>query len=102
MMSDELDHLKELFRAEVAPVPRDEARKNALAAAMASFDERNMTPVQGSALGDRLSRWLTGLFKRSDQMSTLRLSHVLIAGSSLAVLGLVVVGSGLLRHAHEP
>ena len=96
-MSDELDDIKKLLRAEPLVMPREDARRTAITAAIARFDEKNLVRSQGTASSTRLSDRLRGLFKRSQRMPTIRLSHVLMAGTSLAVLTLVVVSSGALR-----
>ena len=83
-MRDEFDDIRELIRSERPIVPREEARRSAIFAALARFD------------GDRLSHRLWGLLKRSEKMSSMKLSHVLMAGTSLAVLTFAVVNTGAL------
>src|SRR5437868_14828408 len=101
-MSDEFDDIKKLLRAEEPVVPREDARQSAVAAAMARFNAKNLGHSQGIASRTRLSDRLRGLFKRSRRMSTIRLSHVLMAGTSLAVLTVVVVNSGAFHQLSQP
>ena len=95
-MRDEFDDIRELIRSERPIVPREEARRLAIFAALARFDENHATARQGIRFGDRLSDRLRGLLKWSGKMSSMKLSHVLMAGTSLAVLTFAVLNTGAL------
>jgi Ca-activated chloride channel family protein len=90
-MNGELDHEKALFRAEEPIVPRATARREAIAAAMAQFSKKNSRTAQGMRTENRLMNRLKGFIQRSISMQSIRLSHALMAGTSIAVLGLVVL-----------
>jgi Ca-activated chloride channel family protein len=100
-MNDEFDDLKNVIRKEEPILPSDDARRAAITQAMARFDEKNRVASQGLGLGARLTDRLRGLFKRSGRMSTIRISHALMAGTSLAVLALVVVNTGLVQRLSQ-
>ena len=96
-MRDEFEDLKSAFRAE-APVAADEAAKRwAILSAMAAYDRNFSARTQGSAPPVRLMDRVRGIFRGSPNMQGIRLSHALMAGTSLAVLTLVAVNSGLLQ-----
>jgi Ca-activated chloride channel family protein len=101
-MNDELDDIRKLLRAEPPVTPREHARRTAIGAAMARFDEKYLARTQGIANRARLIDRLRGFIKRSRRMPTIRLSHALMAGTSLAVLTLVVINSGVLHQAYQP
>src|SRR5438067_2323816 len=101
-MSDGFDDIKKLLRAEEPVTARRDMRETTITAAMARFDARNLARAKGIASRTRLSDRLGGLFKRSQTMSTIRLSHVLMAGTSLAVLTIVVVNSGAFHQPSQP
>jgi Ca-activated chloride channel homolog len=100
-MRDEFEDLKKAFRAE-APIAADEAAKRrAISAAMTVYDRNFSASAQGSARPVRLMDRVRGIFRGSPNMQGIRLSHALMAGTSLAVLTLVAVNSGLLQLARD-
>src|SRR4051812_298704 len=98
-MSDELDEVKRLFRAEAAIVPRAAAQQDAIAAAMQRFEQENLRASQGLTDGNRLKRWVWAVKRtlKGFSMPSLRMNQALLAGTSLTVLTIVVVSSSLLR-----
>lgn len=100
-MSDEMDDLRQMFRDEAPIRPRGEARQAAIEAAMARFEQENLRARQGIGFADRLKDRVGALLrnlKGPRSMPSIRLNQALLAGTSLAVLTLVVVGTGALRH----
>jgi Ca-activated chloride channel homolog len=89
-MSDDLDELKQMFRDEAAISPRKAARDIAIAEAVQIF-EKNAEVSQGSSVVERLMKRVRGITRRRDTMQTLKLNHMLLAGSSFAVLALVAL-----------
>ena len=100
-MRDELDDLKAALRAE-KPVGADEmSKRRAISAAMAAYDRNFSARAQGRPEPIRLMDRVRGIFRGSPNMQGIRLSHALMAGTSLAVLTLVAVNSGVLRLAEQ-
>ncbi len=91
-MTDDLENLRQLFRDETAIIPREAARDIAIAEAMQRFQEISRG-TQGTARGNRLMRGMRGFIGRRQFMHSLRFNHILMAGSSLAVLTIAVVGT---------
>jgi Ca-activated chloride channel family protein len=98
-MTDELDQLKDEFRAEKEISPRPAAKAAGIEAALARYDKILLRRSQGMARGFRLIERVRGLIRGSTKMHGLKLNHGLMAGASLAVITLVAVNSGLLRQA---
>jgi Ca-activated chloride channel family protein len=96
-MNDELDPIRAAFRKESSPLPRDAARDDAISVAVQEFRTHHQMRAQGTAVGGRLMNRVKGYIERSLSMQSIKLSHALIAGSSIAVLGLVIIGS-----SHQP
>jgi Ca-activated chloride channel family protein len=90
-MSGELDHIRAAFREESPILPSPAARAAAIARATAAFAQDSEARRQGMRPGTRLMDRLKGFIRRSHTMPSIRLTHSLLAGSSLAVLGLVVL-----------
>ncbi|CAN5305685.1 VWA domain-containing protein [soil metagenome] len=90
------DDLKDIFRSEPVPPPREGARAVTITVAMARFDEKNRAASQGAAIRPRLRDRVRGLIRGSHKMQSLKLSHVLMAGTSLAVLSIAVLNVGQL------
>jgi len=89
-MTDELDHAREAFRREHPVEARHAAREAAIAEAMVAFANLSRTP-QGSGALARLRLWMRGIISGRTPMHSLRLNHLLMAGSSLAVITIAVV-----------
>lgn len=92
----ELDDLKKLFRDEALPRPDPAARAAAIAAAMAEA-ETIPAASQGSSSAARLRNRMANIWNRRHSMHLLKPSHALMAGASLAVLTLLVVGNPALH-----
>jgi Ca-activated chloride channel family protein len=92
---DELERLKIELRTEAEGLsPAPGARDAAIAAATAHFEKISQTGFQGSQAGKRLSDWAGAIVDRilgRPIMQSIRLSHALMMGTSLAVLTLVAV-----------
>jgi Ca-activated chloride channel family protein len=92
---DELERLKAELRAEAdALTPAPGARATAIAAATAHFKKISQTSLQGTQGAKRLSDRAGAIVDRirgRPIMQSIRLSHVLMMGTSLAVLTLVAV-----------
>lgn len=92
----DFDDLKKLFHDE-APIRADEpARADAIAAAMAHA-EKISADSQEAGVAPRLRIWMANIWNRRKHMRSFNLSHTLMAGASLAVLSLLVVGSPALQ-----
>jgi Ca-activated chloride channel homolog len=91
-MDDDLNELKQLFREEPVIAPRKAARDFAITEAVQIF-EKNLEVSQGSGFVTRLTKRVVGIIRRRDRMHSLKLNHMLMAGTSVAVLaaGLVLV-----------
>lgn len=92
---NELDDLKDLFRNEAPMRPDDGAREAAIAAAMAHAEKISVAP-QEAGLVARLRNRMSNIWNRRNDMQLLKPSHALMAGASLAVLTLLVVGNPAL------
>src|SRR5262245_58139931 len=101
MMTDHFDDLKARFRAETVPGPGQETKAVGIARAMQHYDEIFSESSQGKARHRRLIKRVRGLILGSTKMHGLKLSHGLMAGTSLAVISLIAVNSGLLREARN-
>src|SRR4026209_1548572 len=100
-MTDDLDHVRALFRAEAEPETGEAAKAAGIAAAMVRYDEILSRRSQGKATALRLIRQARGLLPWSNKMHGLKLSHGLMAGASFAVIAVIAVNSGLLREAQN-
>jgi Ca-activated chloride channel family protein len=98
-MNGELDEFRKAFRAEAPIVPRREAREEAIAAAARRYSENSAQASQGNASGLRLMNRLRGFIQRSTSMHSIKLTHALMAGTSIAVLGLAVISVSQMRDA---
>ena len=96
-MNGEHEELKKVFREEMPVLPRPEARQAAIARAALRFSEESSQASQGNAAGVRLMDRLRGYIQRSRPMHSIKLSHALLAGTSLAVIGLAVINVSHLR-----
>ncbi len=96
-MSDAVDRLKRGFRDEAPVRARDEARKQALSAAMDAFDEENSPVRQGSVAGARLKAKESGalslLRRLSMTFSTANFKYALAGSASFAVLAIAVINT---------
>ena len=100
-MSNELDRLAEAFKSEEPILPREEARKATIAAAMAQFDEENQKASQGIPSAERLkgqgNSLLETLRRRiSMTFSNQNLTYILTGSASLAAMAIVVLNTGLI------
>lgn len=93
---NEFDDLKDIFRNEVPPRADDAARAAAIAAAMAHA-ERISAASQEAGLAARLRNRMAIIWNRRTHMRSLTLNQTLMAGASLAVLTMLVVGSPALH-----
>ena len=93
---NEFDDLKKLFRDEALPRPDDGARAAAIAAAMAHA-EHIFAASQEAGVMARLRNRMANIWNRRNNMRSFKLNHTLMAGASLAVLTLLVVGSPALH-----
>ena len=93
---NELDDLKEIFRNEAPVLPDDPARAAAIVAAMAHA-ERISVPPQEAGLAARLRNRMANIWNRRNHMQLMKPRHALMAGASLAVLTLLVVGNPALH-----
>jgi Ca-activated chloride channel family protein len=96
MTMNEFDDLKRLFHDEALPRPDDAARADAIAAAMAHA-EKISAASQEMAITQRLRNRMVNIWNRRNNMRSFNLNHTLMAGASLAVLTLLVVGSPALH-----
>lgn len=95
-MTDEVEGLKRILREAPPIVAPDAARQAAIDAAMARFDEIRRSR-QGTAVGSRLMDRVWGALHGNRKMHTIRLSHLLMAGTSVAVLAIVIVNTATLQ-----
>ncbi|MEM7429079.1 MAG: VWA domain-containing protein [Pseudomonadota bacterium] len=100
-MSNELDKLAEAFKREGPVLPREEARRSAISAAMAQFDEENAYLHQGSPSAERLKgqgNTLLNSLKRklSMTLNNKNLGYILTGSASLAAMAIVVMNTGLI------
>jgi Ca-activated chloride channel homolog len=96
-MMNELAPYKRLFLEEEPIRPDEDARADAIAAAMARF-EKISPNVQETGRSMRLRNRIVNFWNRRTPMRTLKLNHALMAGASLAALmTLVVSGPALYR-----
>ena len=93
---NELDDLKDLFRNEAPLRPDDGAREAAIAAAMAHAEKISVAPQEAGRVA-RLRNRMANIWNRRNDMQLLKPSHALMAGASLAVLTLLVVGNPALH-----
>ncbi|MCB1490422.1 MAG: hypothetical protein KDJ77_01235, partial [Rhodobiaceae bacterium] len=102
-MTDEFDRLTDALRQETPP-PDAAAKAAALASAMARFEEKNLSGLQGNAEPARpnsrdgigpSSIWRT--IMDALKPSNVRWTPVLAGGASLAVLMLAVISTGVIR-----
>jgi Ca-activated chloride channel family protein len=99
-MADELDELKALFRSETPIVPREAAKRLAIAEAEARYQKKILESTQGLGVLKRLTGWVKGN-NRSRYMHQIRVSHMLMAGASLAAISLVVVNANWDRFRQQ-
>jgi Ca-activated chloride channel family protein len=102
---DELERLKTELRAE-ATLPPPGTRAAAIALATARFEKISREGLQGSAtprrLSDRAGAFI-GRLRGRPIMQSIRLSHALMMGTSLAVLTLVAINiNALMPLMREP
>lgn len=96
-MMNELDPYMRLFREEEPIRPDDDARADAIAAAIARFGKISPN-VQENGRSMRLKEWIVNFWSRRTPMRILKLNHALMAGASLAALTtLIVSGPALYR-----
>ncbi|MBI3672094.1 MAG: von Willebrand factor type A domain-containing protein, partial [Rhizobiales bacterium] len=94
-MTDDLETLRQAFRNETPVAPRAAARDAARALATARFSEISRT-AQGSGFLGRLIRRARGETDGRPFMHSIRPNHLLLAGSSLAVLAIAIAGTSQL------
>ena len=82
-MTDEFDPLKKLLAEAPPPRPRDAARQQGVAAALAAFDEENATSPQGSAQTSRHRVRQPGLMTQGWR----RLMHILLPSTRTMMMG---------------
>ncbi|MCP5082971.1 MAG: VWA domain-containing protein [Alphaproteobacteria bacterium] len=100
-MSNELDKLEQAFRNEGPILPREEARKAAISAAMERFDEENLETRQGNHVGARLkaqgNKLLDAIRRRQSMtLTTEKLGYFLTGGASIAAMALIAINTGLV------
>ncbi|NNF80189.1 MAG: VWA domain-containing protein [Rhizobiales bacterium] len=100
-MSNELDKLEQAFRNEGPILPREEARKAAISAAMDRFDEENLEAPQGNVVGARLkaqgNKLLDAIRRRQSMtLTTEKLGYFLTGGASIAAMALIAINTGLV------
>ena len=113
-MNDELRKMEQAFKGEGAAVPREDARRAAIVAAMERFDEENSEVRQENSLGRRLmvrGKRLLHIIKfnaikrkqamKSSQLKPWRskLTYTLAGGATLAAAAIVVINSPLVQRA---
>ena len=92
----EFDDLKHIFRNEAPPRPDDAARSAAISAAMAHAE--SISPArQEAGVVTRLMNRMANIWNRRTPMRSITMNQTVMAGASLAVLTLVVVGSPALH-----
>jgi Ca-activated chloride channel family protein len=101
-MNSELDRMKRAFGRQEPIQPREEARKAAIHAAMASFDTEKSEAAQGTGTGHRLRERRNILlnaftWRRLMNFPHLNMTHMLAGGASLAVLAIAVVSINQLE-----
>lgn len=100
-MSNELDKLADAFKREEPILPREEARRDAIAAAMERFDEENSYLHQGSPSAERLkgqgNTLLTSLRRKfSMTFANRNLGYILTGSASLAAMAIVVMNTNMI------
>ncbi|PZF76197.1 VWA domain-containing protein [Aestuariivirga litoralis] len=96
-MMNELDELKQIFRSEDLPRPSAAARAEAIAAAMAHA-EKISTTSQEAGVAARLRNRMATIWNRRKVMHSINRSHAFMAGTALAAITLLVIGSPVLQH----
>jgi Ca-activated chloride channel family protein len=96
MTMNEFDEMKNLFRDEALPRPDERSRAAAIAAAMAHAERISAVSQEAGAMA-RLRNRMANIWNRRTHMRSFTLNHTLMAGASLAVLTLLVVGSPALH-----
>jgi len=96
-MTGELEHAKEAFRKEAPVSARPGAKEAALAQASLAYRKKNEAARQGRASGVRLMDRMRGYIQRSRSMHSIKLTHALMAGTSLAVIGIAILNVPHLR-----
>ena len=79
-MTDELEKAKTAFRDGQPVVPREAAKKRAIANAMAAFDEKNALAGQGTRLGDRLRDMASAVYETLIGRRSMKLTPALAGG----------------------
>jgi len=92
-MTDEIDRLKQAFRAAPTPDPHVEAKRQAIERAMLAFDEKNARANQGSGVMDRLRETAGAVYETLIGRRSMRLNPALAGGASLAVLTLAILSA---------
>ncbi|WP_136659496.1 VWA domain-containing protein [Nitratireductor sp. XY-223] len=101
-MNKELERARRAFRAQEPIQPPDAVRRNAIAEAMARFEEENADAAQGSEDRERLMKdggaWTTGFrWRRIMNIAFPARMGLLAGGVSLAALSVFAFNSGLLN-----
>ncbi|MFN4140433.1 vWA domain-containing protein [Aestuariivirga sp.] len=93
---NELDDYRRLFREEEPVRPDEGGRAEAIDAAMAHFGKISV-PSQETVRRTRLKHRIATIWNGRKSMRTLKLSHALMAGASLAAVTLLLAGSPALH-----
>ena len=90
-MMDELERLKDALKDRAAALPRPEARRAAIGAALEAFDAKHVPARQGSGIAARLIGAAHAAFETLTGRRPMRMTHALAGGASLIVLTLAVM-----------
>ena len=103
-MSEELEKAKRAFEAQEPIRPDSDARRAAIGAAMARFEEEYAGASQGNAAGERLKKSGGAFFSRRRKMNIAfpRRYGMLAGGVSLAALSLFALNTGVLQDYMGP
>jgi Ca-activated chloride channel family protein len=102
-MTDELQKMKEAFRAEEPVAPDPEIKKHAVERAMAAFDEKNSPQTQGSGFTDRLKGTATAALETLIGRRPMKLNPAIAGGASFSVLMLAVLSTNYVQtHLKSP
>ncbi len=98
-MTDDIKRLKAALAKEPPVAARKAAKTQAIAQAMAAFDEENTRAPQGSGVGARLMGTASAVYETLIGRRPMRLNHALAGGASFAVLLTAVVSTMYIHNS---
>lgn len=96
-MTDEIERLKDAFKASPPASPRDGAKKLAIARAMSAFDEKNAHGPQGNGVMARLRETASAAYETLIGRRSMKMNPAFAGGASLAVLTLAVLSANYIQ-----